>query len=238
MNGTSQATECPGRAPRGRAVRRRRHPRRHQRPPRRRLARGFPAVRPRQAGRGDTLAGGQGRRQPHPVALPGPGRGAARGDRGLSRRPLQARLSAARDALSRACARCSSGSAARASGSSSLPPPTPRRCDYYLSLIACADLVEAKTSKDDVDKSKPCPDIFAAALARVAPLGAGEVAVVGDTPWDAKAAGKPGCGRSASARGGFPTRRWPRPAPASSTTGPRQDPCSRRLRGTRCSRRG
>jgi phosphoglycolate phosphatase-like HAD superfamily hydrolase len=76
--------------------------------------------------------------------------------------------------------------------------------DYYLSLIACADLVSATTSKDDVDKSKPCPDIFAAALGRVAPLGADEAAVVGDTPWDAEAAGKLGLRTIGFRSGGFP----------------------------------
>ncbi|HEX8379346.1 MAG TPA: HAD family hydrolase [Allosphingosinicella sp.] len=76
--------------------------------------------------------------------------------------------------------------------------------DYHLSLIACADLVEATTSKDDVERSKPCPDIFAAALGRVAPLGAAEVAVVGDTPWDAKAAGKLGLRTIGFRSGGFP----------------------------------
>ncbi|HEX9964116.1 MAG TPA: HAD family hydrolase [Allosphingosinicella sp.] len=76
--------------------------------------------------------------------------------------------------------------------------------DYHLSLIACADLVSATTSKDDVEKSKPCPDIFAAALRRVAPLGAEEVAVVGDTPWDAEAAGKLGLRIVGFRSGGFP----------------------------------
>ncbi|HEU0100614.1 MAG TPA: HAD family hydrolase [Allosphingosinicella sp.] len=75
---------------------------------------------------------------------------------------------------------------------------------YHLSLIACADLVEATTSKDDVENSKPCPDIFAAALKRVAPLRAGEVAVVGDTPWDAVAAGKLGLRVVGFRSGGFP----------------------------------
>ena len=76
--------------------------------------------------------------------------------------------------------------------------------DFHLSLIACADLVEATTSKDDVDASKPCPDIFAAALRRVAPLGAGEAAVVGDTPWDAEAAGRLGLRTIGFRSGGFP----------------------------------
>jgi HAD superfamily hydrolase (TIGR01509 family) len=76
--------------------------------------------------------------------------------------------------------------------------------DFHLSLIACADLVEATTSRDDVENSKPCPDIFAAALGRVAPLGADQVAVVGDTPWDAKAAGKLGLRTIGFRSGGFP----------------------------------
>jgi HAD superfamily hydrolase (TIGR01509 family) len=76
--------------------------------------------------------------------------------------------------------------------------------DYHLSLIACADLVSATTSSDDVENSKPYPDIFEAALGRVAPLGAEEVAVVGDTPWDAEAAGKLGLRIVGFRSGGFP----------------------------------
>jgi len=76
--------------------------------------------------------------------------------------------------------------------------------DYHLSLIGCADLISAATSRDDVERSKPCPDIFEAALARVAPLGADEVAVVGDTPWDARAAGKLGLRVVGFRSGGFP----------------------------------
>ena len=76
--------------------------------------------------------------------------------------------------------------------------------DYHLSLIACADLVSATTSKDEVENSKPCPDIFAAALGKVAPLGADEVAVVGDTPWDAEAARKLGLRIVGFRSGGFP----------------------------------
>jgi HAD superfamily hydrolase (TIGR01509 family) len=76
--------------------------------------------------------------------------------------------------------------------------------DYYLGLIGCEDLVAAKTSKDDVESSKPCPDIFEAALAKVAPLGADEAAVVGDTPWDAKAAARLGLRTVGFRSGGFP----------------------------------
>lgn len=76
--------------------------------------------------------------------------------------------------------------------------------DFHLGLIGCEDLVATTTSKDDVESSKPCPDIFAAALAKAAPFGAGEAAVVGDTPWDAKAAAKLGLRTIGFRSGGFP----------------------------------
>jgi HAD superfamily hydrolase (TIGR01509 family) len=76
--------------------------------------------------------------------------------------------------------------------------------DFHMNLIACTDLVSAITTRDDVEHSKPCPDIFAAALAKVAPLGAGEVVVVGDTPWDVKAAAKLGIRTIGFRSGGFP----------------------------------
>jgi HAD superfamily hydrolase (TIGR01509 family) len=76
--------------------------------------------------------------------------------------------------------------------------------DYHLALIGCEDLVSARTSKDEVESSKPCPDIFEAALAKAAPFGAEEAAVVGDTPWDAKAAGRLGLRTIGFRSGGFP----------------------------------
>lgn len=59
---------------------------------------------------------------------------------------------------------------------------------FHRALIGCEDLIFATTSKDDVEHSKPCPDIFEAALRRVAPLTRQEVVVVGDSPWDIEAA--------------------------------------------------
>lgn len=75
--------------------------------------------------------------------------------------------------------------------------------DYHLGLIAAADLVMATTSKDDAESSKPCPDIFEAAMAKVAPLGTGAIVVVGDTPWDAKAAAALGLRTVGFRSGGF-----------------------------------
>jgi phosphoglycolate phosphatase-like HAD superfamily hydrolase len=76
--------------------------------------------------------------------------------------------------------------------------------DFHLALIGCEDLVSATTSKDDVERSKPCPDIFEAALVKAAPFGAEETAVIGDTPWDAKAAARLGLRTIGFRSGGFP----------------------------------
>lgn len=76
--------------------------------------------------------------------------------------------------------------------------------DHHLDLLGVRDLVEASTSKDDVEKSKPDPDIFAAALRQVAPLGPDEALVVGDTPYDAEAAAKAGLRTVGFRSGGFP----------------------------------
>jgi HAD superfamily hydrolase (TIGR01509 family) len=76
--------------------------------------------------------------------------------------------------------------------------------DFHLSLIGCSDLVSAVTTRDDVESSKPCPDIFAAALAKVAPFGSQQAIVVGDTPWDVKAAARAGLRTIGFLSGGFP----------------------------------
>ena len=60
----------------------------------------------------------------------------------------------------------------------------------YKQLARIEDLLAGETSADDVEKSKPHPDIFAAALKEVENPPVEEVLVVGDTPYDAEAAGK------------------------------------------------
>ena len=51
----------------------------------------------------------------------------------------------------------------------------------YKQIARIEDLVQAETSKDDVEKSKPHPDIFAVALQKLG-LDATQVIAVGDTP--------------------------------------------------------
>jgi membrane protein len=75
--------------------------------------------------------------------------------------------------------------------------------DHYLGLLDARELVSAKTSADDVEKTKPAPDIFSVALKKVAPLGADQVLVVGDTPYDVEAAVKCGIATIALRSGKF-----------------------------------
>ena len=74
----------------------------------------------------------------------------------------------------------------------------------YKKIADIEGLVEEETSKDDVEKSKPHPDIFEAALARLGDPEAASVIVVGDTPYDAEAAGKASLRAFGFLCGGFP----------------------------------
>jgi HAD superfamily hydrolase (TIGR01549 family) len=74
----------------------------------------------------------------------------------------------------------------------------------YKEITHITDLVEEETSADDADKSKPHPDIFEAALAALGDVQTVEVIVVGDTPYDAEAAGKANLRTIGVLCGGFP----------------------------------
>jgi HAD superfamily hydrolase (TIGR01509 family) len=62
--------------------------------------------------------------------------------------------------------------------------------EKYKEIAGIADLIESATSSDDAQRSKPFPDIFEAALAKLTPLTPDEAVVIGDTPYDAEAARK------------------------------------------------
>ena len=78
--------------------------------------------------------------------------------------------------------------------------------DHYLDLLDIRQIVAATTSADDVEHTKPAPDIFAAAIKKVAPLTASEIIVVGDTPYDVEAAAKCGIATIAVRSGNFADR--------------------------------
>jgi HAD superfamily hydrolase (TIGR01509 family) len=61
----------------------------------------------------------------------------------------------------------------------------------YKRIVGMEELVEEETSADDAKKSKPHPDIFSAALLRLK-LPATKCMALGDTPYDAEAAGLAG----------------------------------------------
>lgn len=62
----------------------------------------------------------------------------------------------------------------------------------YKKIAHIEDLSKTETSSGDVDRSKPHPDVFAAALDRLGRVDHEKIIVVGDTPYDAEAAGKIG----------------------------------------------
>ncbi|MGR6330352.1 HAD family hydrolase [Sphingomonas sp. XXL09] len=69
--------------------------------------------------------------------------------------------------------------------------------EHYVDLLNAEGIVDVSTTADDVEKTKPAPDIFATALKKLSSLDASEVIVVGDTPYDIEAAAK--CGIAAVA---------------------------------------
>jgi len=66
------------------------------------------------------------------------------------------------------------------------------------------DLVDCETSADDIDSSKPDPDVFQAALQCLKTVNEEEAVAVGDTPYDAEAARKAGIRCVGLLCGGFP----------------------------------
>lgn len=74
---------------------------------------------------------------------------------------------------------------------------------YLEKLLGLDRLLDAETTSDDAERSKPHPDIFQAALARVrAPPS--EAIVVGDSPWDVLAARRASVRAIGVLSGGFP----------------------------------
>jgi HAD superfamily hydrolase (TIGR01549 family) len=74
--------------------------------------------------------------------------------------------------------------------------------DKLLEIAGAKDLLEDTTSSDDAESSKPDPDIVKAALDSIG-LPAGEVMMLGDTPYDIQAARKLGVGTVALRCGGW-----------------------------------
>ena len=69
-------------------------------------------------------------------------------------------------------------------------------------IVGAEDLLDAATSSDDAEESKPDPDIVEAALKK-AGVRASDAVMVGDTPYDIEAAARAGLGCLAVRCGGW-----------------------------------
>ena len=72
--------------------------------------------------------------------------------------------------------------------------------DRYLELLDARELADCWTTDDDVEATKPEPDLVRAALDKA---GTDDGLMVGDTPWDVEAARKAGIGTVCVVTGGF-----------------------------------
>src|SRR5437773_78577 len=76
----------------------------------------------------------------------------------------------------------------------------PRHVQAYLDLVDGQRLADGWTTSEDVESTKPAPDLVQAAMKKV---GATSAVMVGDSTWDARAAGKLGVPTFAVRTGGF-----------------------------------
>jgi HAD superfamily hydrolase (TIGR01549 family) len=72
--------------------------------------------------------------------------------------------------------------------------------DRYLELLGARDLADGWTTSADVEKTKPHPDLVAAAIEKA---GGGSAAMLGDSVWDCEAAGRAGVPTIGLRTGGF-----------------------------------
>jgi HAD superfamily hydrolase (TIGR01549 family) len=72
--------------------------------------------------------------------------------------------------------------------------------DHFVELIDAGKLADGWTTKDDVEASKPEPDLVRAALDK---LRTDRAVMVGDTPWDVEAAERAGVETVCLVTGGF-----------------------------------
>ena len=72
--------------------------------------------------------------------------------------------------------------------------------DHYLDLLDARELADAWTTKDDVEQTKPAPDLVRAAMDKAE---TDEAVMIGDTRWDIEAAAKAGVETVAVMTGGW-----------------------------------
>jgi HAD superfamily hydrolase (TIGR01549 family) len=78
--------------------------------------------------------------------------------------------------------------------------------EMYSRILGISDVVDQLVSSDDVARSKPDPDIIAAARNKLGGLAAQDCCSVGDSPHDAEAAKQDGTLMIGLLCGGFPAQ--------------------------------
>jgi HAD superfamily hydrolase (TIGR01509 family) len=76
----------------------------------------------------------------------------------------------------------------------------PEEVEHYLDLLDARDLADDWTHAGDVERTKPEPDLVAAAVEKA---GGGPAVMVGDSTWDCEAAKRAGIATVAVLTGGF-----------------------------------
>jgi len=76
----------------------------------------------------------------------------------------------------------------------------PDEVDHYLDLLDARDLADGWTTSGDVERTKPEPDLVAAAVEKA---GGGPAVLIGDSTWDCEAAKRAGVSTIAVLTGGF-----------------------------------
>jgi HAD superfamily hydrolase (TIGR01509 family) len=76
----------------------------------------------------------------------------------------------------------------------------PDEVDHYLDLLDARGIVDGWTTSDDVERTKPEPDLVAAAVEKA---GGGDAVMVGDSTWDCESAARAGVPTVGVLTGGF-----------------------------------
>src|SRR5512139_451386 len=76
----------------------------------------------------------------------------------------------------------------------------PDHVERYLDQLGARDLADAWTTSEDVENTKPEPDLLAVAIEKI---GGGDAVTFGDSTWDCVAAGRLGVPAVAVRTGGF-----------------------------------
>jgi HAD superfamily hydrolase (TIGR01509 family) len=76
----------------------------------------------------------------------------------------------------------------------------PDEAEHYVDLLDARDLVDGWTTAEDVDATKPEPDLIEAGLAKA---GGGPALMIGDSTWDCRAAARAGVPTVTVLTGGY-----------------------------------